>query len=97
FHVTGVQTCALPIFKNSLNLCKNSDVKRFFFSSSSEVYGEPVTIPQNEETTPLNSRVPYAVVKNVGEAFCRSYQQEYGLNYTVTSEERRVVNEIRAE
>jgi len=69
--------------KNLLNLSKNTGVKRFFFSSSSEVYGEPVSIPQNEDTTPLNSRVPYAVVKNVGEAFCRSYHQEYGLNYTV--------------
>ncbi|MBI3134362.1 MAG: NAD-dependent epimerase/dehydratase family protein [Bacteroidetes bacterium] len=69
--------------RNMLTLSKNTGVKRFFFSSSSEVYGEPVSIPQNEETTPLNSRVPYAVVKNVGEAFCRSYYQEYNLNYTV--------------
>jgi len=69
--------------KHLLSLSKNTGVKRFFFSSSSEVYGEPVTIPQNEETTPLNSRVPYAVVKNVGEAFCKSYSQEYGLNYTI--------------
>ncbi|MBL7899529.1 MAG: NAD-dependent epimerase/dehydratase family protein [Crocinitomicaceae bacterium] len=69
--------------RNMLALAKNTGVKRFFFSSSSEVYGEPVSIPQNEDTTPLNSRVPYAVVKNVGEAFCRSYFQEYGLNYTV--------------
>ena len=69
--------------KNLLDLSKNTGVRRFFFSSSSEVYGEPVSIPQNEDTTPLNSRVPYAVVKNVGEAFCRSYYQEYGLNYTV--------------
>ena len=69
--------------KNLLTLSKNTGVKRFFFSSSSEVYGEPVSIPQNEDTTPLNSRVPYAVVKNVGEAFCRSFHQEYGLNYTV--------------
>lgn len=69
--------------KNMLSLSKNSGVKRFFFSSSSEVYGEPVSIPQNEETTPLNSRVPYAVVKNVGEAYCKSFQQEYGLDYTV--------------
>ena len=69
--------------KNILSLAKNTGVKRVFFSSSSEVYGEPVTIPQHEETTPLNSRVPYAVVKNVGEAFCKSYFQEYGLNYTI--------------
>lgn len=69
--------------RNLLTLSKNLNVKRFFFSSSSEVYGEPVVIPQNEDTTPLNSRVPYAVVKNVGESFCRSYQQEYGLDFTI--------------
>src|ERR1700757_760827 len=69
--------------KNILNLSKNTSVKRVFFSSSSEVYGEPVSLPQHEHTTPLNSRVPYAVVKNVGESFCKSYQQEYGLEYTI--------------
>jgi nucleoside-diphosphate-sugar epimerase len=69
--------------RNILNLCKNTSVQRVFFSSSSEVYGEPVELPQNELTTPLNSRLPYAVVKNLGEAFFRSYQQEYGLNYTI--------------
>lgn len=66
-----------------LDLCKNTSVKRIFFSSSSEVYGEPVELPQNEDTTPLNSKLPYAVVKNVGESFCRSYQREYGLDYTI--------------
>lgn len=69
--------------KNILSLSKNSGVKRVFYSSSSEVYGEPFEIPQNEDTTPLNSRLPYAIVKNVGEAFFRSYYQEYGLEYTV--------------
>ena len=69
--------------KNVLSLCKNTGVKRVFFSSSSEVYGEPVELPQHEETTPLNSRLPYAVVKNVGESFCRSYQKEFGLDYTI--------------
>lgn len=66
-----------------LNLSKNTGVKRVFFSSSSEVYGEPVELPQHEQTTPLNSRVPYAVVKNIGESFLRSYQKEYGLDYTI--------------
>jgi len=69
--------------KNVLQLSKNSSVKRVFFSSSSEVYGEPVELPQNEETTPLNSRVPYAVVKNVGESFFRSYYKTYGLPFTI--------------
>lgn len=69
--------------KNVLNLCKNTGVRRVFYSSSSEVYGEPVEFPQNEETTPLNSRLPYAIVKNVGEAYLRSYQREFGLDFTV--------------
>jgi len=69
--------------KHILNLSKNSSVKHVFFSSSSEVYGEPVELPQHEHRTPLNSRVPYAVVKNVGESFLKSYQQEYGLAYTI--------------
>ena len=69
--------------RNVLDLAKNTGVKRVFFSSSSEVYGEPVEFPQVEATTPLNSRLPYAIVKNVSEAFCRSYHQEYGLDYTI--------------
>jgi UDP-glucose 4-epimerase len=69
--------------RNVLGLSKNTGVKRVFFSSSSEVYGEPVEFPQNEHTTPLNSRLPYAIVKNVGEAFLRSYHQEYNLDFTI--------------
>ena len=69
--------------RNVLNLSKNTGVKRVIYSSSSEVYGEPVEYPQNEETTPLNSRLPYAIVKNIGEAFLKSYHQEFGLDYTV--------------
>ena len=69
--------------RNVLDLSKNTGVKRVLFSSSSEVYGEPVEIPQNELTTPLNSKVPYAIVKNIGEAFLRSYHREYGLEYTI--------------
>jgi UDP-glucuronate decarboxylase len=69
--------------ENILSLSKNTGVQRVFFSSSSEIYGEPVEFPQNVYTTPLNSRLPYAIVKNVGEAFLRSYRKEYGLNYTI--------------
>jgi len=69
--------------ENILKLSKNTGVKRVYFSSSSEVYGEPVEFPQNEHTTPLNSRLPYAIVKNVGEAYLRSYSQEFGLEYTI--------------
>jgi len=69
--------------KNVLHLSKNTGVKRIFYASSSEVYGESIKFPQDEISTPLNSRLPYAVVKNVGESFVRSYHQEFGLEYTI--------------
>lgn len=95
FHfaaVVGVQrTLANPMLvlrdiagiENVLRLCKNTGVKRVYFSSSSEVYGEPFESPQNENTTPLNSRLPYAVVKNVCEVYLRTFQREFGLPYTI--------------
>ncbi|MGJ5640620.1 NAD-dependent epimerase/dehydratase family protein [Formosa sp. S-31] len=95
FHfaaVVGVKrTLAHPIavlddiegIKHILSLSKNSGVKRVFYSSSSEVYGEPFEVPQHESTTPLNSRLPYAIVKNVGEAFCKAYYKDFELPYTV--------------
>jgi UDP-glucuronate decarboxylase len=69
--------------RNILELAKNTGVKRVYYSSSSEVYGEPVEFPQHEVTTPLNSRLPYAIVKNAGEAYFRSYHKEFGLDYTI--------------
>lgn len=69
--------------ENVLGLAKSTGVRRVFYSSSSEVYGEPVEFPQRESTTPLNSRLPYAIVKNLGEAYFKSYYQEYGLEYTI--------------
>lgn len=69
--------------RNVLDLSVKNKVKRIFYSSSSEVYGEPVESPQREETTPLNAKLPYAIVKNVGEAFLKSYYKEYGLEYAI--------------
>jgi nucleoside-diphosphate-sugar epimerase len=69
--------------ENILNFAVKKKVKRIFYASSSEIYGEPVTIPQDEFTTPLNSRLPYAIVKNVGEAYFRSYKKTYNLDYTI--------------
>ncbi|MFK8060228.1 MAG: NAD-dependent epimerase/dehydratase family protein [Polaribacter sp.] len=70
-------------FENILNLSKNTSVSKVYFSSSSEVYGEPFEIPQNEKTTPLNSKLPYAIVKNLGESYLKSYYQEFGLKYSI--------------
>jgi len=69
--------------KNILMLSKNTNVKKVFYSSSSEVYGEPFEIPQKEESTPLNARLPYAIVKNLGESLFKTYYKEFGLEYTI--------------
>ncbi|MGE0744771.1 MAG: NAD-dependent epimerase/dehydratase family protein [Rhodospirillales bacterium] len=69
--------------RNILELSRLASVERVFFASSSEVYGEPVDAVQHEDRTPLNSRLPYAVVKNLIEAYLRSYQSAYGLDYTI--------------
>jgi UDP-glucose 4-epimerase len=95
FHyaaLVGVQrTLANPVavledidgIRNVLSLSKNTGVGRVFYASSSEVYGEPVEMPQHEQTTPLNSRLPYAIIKNLGESYFRSYHQEFGLQFNV--------------
>ncbi len=69
--------------ENICRISKNTGVRRVFYASSSEVYGEPVEFPQNAHTTPLNSRLPYAIVKNLGEAYLRSYHKEYGIDFTI--------------
>ena len=69
--------------KNILEFSKQKKINRIFFSSSSEVYGEPVEIPQKEATTPLNSKLPYAVVKNLAESYFRTYKKEDNINYTI--------------
>ena len=46
--------------------------------SSSEVYGEPVELPEKEEDI-LNAKLPYAVSKHVGELYGKAYYTTYGL------------------
>ena len=69
--------------KNIFQLSVITNVKKIYYSFSSEIYGEPIHLPQHENTTPLNSRLPYAVIKNVGECFCKTYNYKYGLNFNI--------------
>lgn len=69
--------------KNIIKIAKITNPERLFLASSSEVYGEPVEFPQNELTTPLNSRLPYAVVKNINEIYVKSFSKIDNFSYTI--------------
>lgn len=67
--------------KNILELSRKGDVKKVVFASSSEVYGEPVELPEKEEGI-VNPKINYAVVKLAGEKYMSSYYSTYGLRTT---------------
>ncbi len=62
---------------NLLNSCRENNVKRFVFSSSSSVYGDN-HIPYVETMTP-RPMSPYALQKLTGEHYCRLYHDIHGL------------------
>ena len=68
--------------RNVLECCVKRKVRRIFFSSSSEVYGEPRDVPIKEGAT-LSPISEYGVSKVVGEEYCRAYYQHFGLPFTI--------------
>jgi UDP-glucose 4-epimerase len=64
---------------NMLDEAKSAKIKRFVFSSSSAIYGEPLYTPINEihAIQPLS---PYALTKAMGEQYCALYAKLYDLN-----------------
>jgi len=67
--------------RNVLEFCRLTNVSRVIFSSSSEVYGNPVEFPEREDGH-VNPQLPYAVVKLYGEKLLEAYHDMYGLNTT---------------
>lgn len=51
---------------------------RFFYASSSEVFGAPAHAPQ-DELTPINPTTPYGAAKALSQHMCRIYRTAYGL------------------
>lgn len=63
-----------------LNACKNCQIKKIIFSSSSAVYGENLNMPLNENENPMPCS-PYAAQKASCELYLHSFYESYGLNY----------------
>jgi UDP-glucuronate 4-epimerase len=64
---------------NLLELCRQYDVKRFFFASSSSIYGNNEKVPFHEEDAVDHPISPYAATKRAGELFCSNYHHLYGM------------------
>jgi UDP-glucose 4-epimerase len=67
---------------NVLRAAAEHGVSRVVFASSREVYGEPISLPVDEESplSPINS---YGASKLAGEAYCRAFRREFGLQTVV--------------
>ena len=87
--VEKIQNIPLQVLDNNLggtiNVLKaahENRVKRFIYTSSSEVYGNPKKVPISEEdpTAPIST---YGIGKLAGEAYCNAYYREFGLEYTI--------------
>ena len=66
---------------NVLMAARASKVDRVVYSSSASVYGNPRSIPINEDD-PLWTLSPYAVSKLGGENYCTAFAESYGLRVT---------------
>ena len=69
--------------KNVIECAVQHRVKKFVFASSSEVYGEPLENPVNEEAI-LQGKSVYAISKMAGEEILKAYSQRYpAMSYTI--------------
>ena len=67
---------------NLLCAARHSEVERFVYVSSSEVYGSAVRVPMDEDH-PTQAETPYAASKLAGEAYALSFFRTYGFPVTV--------------
>lgn len=68
--------------KNVLEACRINKIKKIIFSSSSEVYGEPIKIPMDENDKPIPITT-YGISKFAAEEYIKAYSRNYGLQYTI--------------
>lgn len=68
---------------NVLNACRDSNIKKFIFSSTSALYENN---PSNEiytEDMDVYPNLIYSTTKFTAEQFCKSYSQNYGMDITI--------------
>lgn len=66
-------------YLNVLNSCHLHKVKRFVYASSAAIYGEPPSLPLDEDV-PVKQLSPYAIEKQINEDYADMYFRIYGLS-----------------
>jgi len=67
---------------NVLLAARDSKVDRVVYTGSTSIYGNPRTIPINEDDAPVVLS-PYAVSKLGGELYCNAFYENYGVPVSV--------------
>lgn len=68
--------------RNVLQACTEAEVPNFLFTSSSEVYGEPIRTPIREED-PFNPVSSYGISKITGEEYVKVLSRASGMKYNI--------------
>ena len=91
FHLAVNRSADNPVLLTEVNItgtvkileiARKHNTRRFVFSSSAAVYGNPDQTPITEET-PLNPNNPYGVSKVAGEMFVNLYNERYGIETVI--------------
>ena len=68
---------------NVLNACRNSDVKKIIFASTSAVYENNCSQEYHKETDIVCPNLIYATSKYCAEQICKSYAQNYDMDIII--------------
>ena len=68
---------------NVLNACRNSDVKKIIFASTSAVYENNCATEHHKETDIVCPNLIYATSKYCAEQICKSYAQNYDMDIII--------------
>lgn len=84
-HPVNILEENVKMFLNTFSGLRVSKTKRIIYASSSMVYQKTKLYPVKETdalATPLPSNI-YGVSKLIGETFCKAYQKEFNIDYTI--------------
>ena len=65
---------------NILDVCREFEIRRLVFASSSSVYGEKTKTPFSEDDPADLPISPYGATKRAGEILCYTYHRLYGID-----------------